>query len=166
LPASPSGIPRASAGAGPFAFGADAILGFYEGEGLACQPPVPSKTAAGWSVTTCKGADPAGRPVAIGLITDDDGALGAGFATVTALPEEDVLEPENAMNGLSGFLGAMLGEAAATQQLPWLAGHLGDEYAETTVGDLTVATYIESPEDPTRIYLEVDGREYLAAPSP
>jgi hypothetical protein len=164
VPASPSGVP-ASAAVGPFAFGPDAILGFYEREGLACQQPVPSKTAAGWSVTTCQGSDPTGRPVAIGLITDEDGALGAGFATVTALPSEDLLDPENAIDGLSGFLAAMLGEEVATQQLPWLAGHLGDEYAETTVGDLTVATYIESPDDPTRIYVEIDGREFLAAPS-
>ena len=51
----------------------------------------------------------------------------------------------------------MLGEASATDQLPWLAGHLGDDYAETTIGDVTVATYIESADDPTRIYVEVDG---------
>jgi hypothetical protein len=164
-PASPSGVPDASPAARPFPFSPDAILGFYEGEGLACQQPVPSKTAAGWNVTTCQGTDVTGRPVAVGLITDQDGGLGAGFATVTALPGEDLLEPENAIDGLSGFLAAMLGEEAATQQLPWLAGHLGDEYAETTVGDLTVATYIESPDDSTRIYLEIDGREYLAAPS-
>ena len=100
------------------------------------------------------------------MITDEDGELGAGFATVTALPDEELLEPAAALDSLSGFLGAMLGEASATDQLPWLAGHLGDDYAETTIGDVTVATYIESADDPTRIYVEVDGPAYLAAPPP
>ena len=162
---SPSDDPTSSGTTGAFPFTAEAIIGFYEGAGLACNPPAPSTTAAGWTVTTCAGNE-AGRPVAIGVITDEDGELGAGFATVTALPDEELLEPAAALDQLSGFLGAMLGEASATEQLPWLAGHLGDDYAETTIGDVTVATYIESADDPTRIYVEVDGPAYLAAPPP
>jgi hypothetical protein len=100
------------------------------------------------------------------VITDESDALGAGFATVTALPDEDLLEPTDAIDTLSGFLGAMLGEEPATELLPWLASHLGDEYAETTLEDVTVATYTESPDDSTRIYLEIDGPAYLAAPPP
>ena len=169
-PATPSGSPSEAPTSSSFdvlfPFTAEAISGFYLGEGLTCEPATPSTTAAGWTVTTCSGADAAGRPVAIGLIADEGGDLGAGFATVTALPDEELLEPTDALDALSGFLGAMLGEDSATELLPWLASQLGNDYAETTVGEITVATYIESPDDPTRIYLEVDGPEYLAAPAP
>ena len=165
-PAPSSSGPVASAAAGPFAFSADAITSFYEGASLECNAPAPSTTAAGWFVRTCQGENADGRPVAIGVITDLSDELGAGFATVTARPDEDLLEPTDAIDTLSGFLAAMLGEEPATELLPWLAGHLGDEYAETTIGEVTVATYTESPDDPTRIYVEVDGPAYLAAPPP
>ena len=161
----PDTRPSSSAGLG-FEFPADAVAGFYETEGLTCGAPTPSRTAAGWFVTTCQGPDGAGRPVTVGLITDDRGTLGAGFAAVTALPEEDVLEPTDALDTLSGFLGAMLGAERASPLLPWLAGHLGNEYDETAAGDTVVATYLESADDPTRIYLEVDGPDYLAAGPP
>ena len=150
----------------PFAFPADSVVGFYEGEGMRCATPVPSTKAAGWTVTTCQGADAAGRPIAVGVVTDPAGRLGNGFASVTALPNADLLEPTDALEMLSGFLGAMLGDAAATDLLPWLAGHLGDEYAATTFGGGTIATYTESADDPTRIYIEVAGPAYLAAPAP
>ena len=155
-----------SPAAGPFAFSANAITSFYENASLGCNPPAPSTTAAGWFVRTCEGENAESRPVAIGVITDESGVLGAGFAAVTALPDEDLLEPTDAIDTLSGFLGAMLGEEPATELLPWLADHLGDEYAETTVGGVTVATYTESADDSTRIYLEIDGPTYLAAPPP
>ena len=142
------------------------MVGFYEGEGMTCAAPVPSTKAAGWTVTTCQGADEAGRPIAVGIVTDPAGRLGNGFASVTALPDADLLEPTDALDMLSGFLGAMLGDAAATDLLPWLAGHLGDEYATTTFGGGTIATYTESADDPTRIYVEVAGPAYLAAPTP
>jgi hypothetical protein len=150
----------------PFAFPADSVVGFYEGEGLTCAAPVPSTKAAEWKVTTCQGADAAGRPIAVGVVTDPAGRLGNGFASVTALPDADLLEPSDALEMLSGFLGAMLGDAAATGLLPWLAGHLGDEYAGTTFGGGTIATYTESADDPTRIYVEVAGPAYLTAPAP
>ena len=150
----------------PFTFPADAVIAFYEGEGLACAPPIPSTKAAGWTVRTCQGTDAAGRPVAVGVVTDPAGRLGNGFASVTALPGADLLEPSDALDMLSGFLGAMLGEAGATDQLQWLAGHLGDAYAETTVGGGRIATYTESADDPTRIYVEVAGPSYLVAPAP
>ena len=159
----PSGTPFADV---PFAFSADAVIGFYEGEGLSCAAPAPSTKAAGWTVRTCQGTDSAGRPLAIGVVTDPAGRLGNGFASVTALPGEDLLEPMDAVDMLSGFLGAMLGDVAATGQLPWLAGHLGDAYAETSLGGGRIATYTESSDDPTRIYVEVAGPGYLAAPAP
>jgi len=150
----------------PFAFPADAVIAFYEGEGLSCAPPIASTKAAGWTVRTCQGTDTAGRPVAVGVVTDPDGRLGDGFASVTALPGADLLEPTDSLDMLSGFLGAMLGEAAAKDQLQWLAGHLGDAYAETTFGGGRIATYTEAADDPTRIYVEVAGPSYLAAPAP
>ena len=150
----------------PFAFAADSVVGFYEDEGMRCAAPVPSTKAAGWTVTTCQGTDAAGRPIAVGVVTDPAGRLGNGFASVTALPDADLLEPTDALDILSGFLGAMLGDAAATDLLPWLAGHLGDQYASTTFGGGTIATYTESADDPTRIYVEVAGPAYLAAPAP
>ena len=162
-PAAPSASPFADV---PFAFPADSVVGFYVSEGMRCAAPVPSTKAAGWTVTTCQGADAAGRPIAVGVVTDPAGRLGNGFASVTALPEADLLEPTDALEMLSGFLGAMLGDAAATDLLPWLAGHLGDEYAATTFGGGTIATYTESADDPTRIYVEVAGPAYLAAPAP
>jgi hypothetical protein len=166
-PASASAEPSASPFADvPFAFPADSVVGFYEGEGMRCTAPAPSTKAAGWSVTTCQGADSAGRPIAVGVVTDPAGRLGNGFASVTALPDADLLEPTDALEMLSGFLGAMLGDAAATDLLPWLAGHLGDAYAATTFGGGTIATYTESADDPTRIYVEVAGPAYLAAPAP
>lgn len=170
-PAAGASSAPASAGASPFAdvpfaFPAESVVGFYEGEGLTCAAPVPSTKAAGWTVTTCQGADAAGHPIAVGVVTDPAGRLGNGFASVTALPDAELLEPTDALDMLSGFLGAMLGDAAATDLLPWLAGHLGDEYAATTFGGGTIATYTESADDPTRIYVEVAGPAYLAAPAP
>jgi hypothetical protein len=150
----------------PFAFPADAVIAFYEGEGLTCGVPFPSTKAANWTVRTCEGTDVAGRPIAVGVVTDQAGKLGDGFASVAALPGEDVLEPTDALDMLSGFLGAMLGDAAATDRLQWLAGHLGDEYAEMDFGGGTIATYTESADDPTRIYVEIAGPSYLAAPAP
>jgi hypothetical protein len=159
----PSASPFAD---GPFAFPAESVIGFYQGEGMTCAAPVPSTKAAGWALQTCQGGDAAGRPIAVGVVTDPAGRLGDGFASVTALPSEDVLEPTVALDMLSGFLGAMLGDPAATDQLQWLAGHLGDTYAEMKVGGGTIATYTESVDDPTRIYVEIAGPSYLAAPAP
>jgi len=150
----------------PFAFPGDLVIEFYEGEGLICSGAVPSTKAAGWSVRTCDGTDPAGRPIAAGVVTDAAGLLGNGFASVTSLPGEDFLDPSDALDMLTGCLGAMLGDAAATDRLPWLADHLGDVYAETTIGDGKIATYTESADDATRIYIEVAGPKYLLAPLP
>jgi hypothetical protein len=167
--ASPSPVvppPTSSPAAGVFAFPADAVLAFYDGAGLSCRDPEPSTKAAGWTAQTCDGMDEAGRLVVVGVVTDPDGVLGDGYASVTALPTEELLQPSDALDHLSGFLGAMLGNEAATELLPWLAGHLGDPYSATTRDEATIATYTESADDATRIYLEVAGPAYLAAPAP
>jgi hypothetical protein len=59
------------------------------------------------------------------------------------------------------MLGAERGEAL----LPWLAAHLGDAYAETTDGDLKVATYIKG-DDHSTLYVELALPSYLGAPRP
>ena len=79
-------------------------------------------------------------------MTDETGMHGAGFASVTALSEEELLEPTDALDTLSGFLGAMLGHGVATELLTWLAGHLGDDYAETRSAGATIATSTEAPD--------------------
>jgi len=161
-----SGAPEPTV-APPFAFSADSVIEFYQSEqGVTCQAAVPSTKARGWSVRTCQWQDAAARQVAIGVVTDPAGQPGDSFASVTALPGEELLAPTAALDTLSGFLGAMIGEGPATGLLSWLAGHLGDEYAETSFGAGRIATYTESGDDPTRIYLEVAGPTYLAAPTP
>ena len=164
---SPSGGPSApTLVSAPFAFPADSVIAFYEGEGLSCAAPIPSTKAAGWRLRTCQGLDAAGRPIAVGVVTDPNGQIGDGFASVTALAGAELLEPTDALDLLSGFLGAMLGDGPATDLLPWLAGHLGDTYAETTFGGGTIATYTESADDPTRIYVEVANPSYVVALPP
>lgn len=74
------------------------------------------------------------------------------------LPPVDALEP------LAAFLGATLGEGQGSELLSWLAGHLGDAYAETTIGGLKVATYTASETDPSRLYVEIANETYLDAP--
>jgi hypothetical protein len=149
-----------------FAFTADAVIDFYETAGFVCQDPQASPGASGWTVTTCGHSDVDGRRLVVGVVRSPQGALGDGFASVTGMSSEDVLSPEAALDHLSGFLGAMLGEVRATPLLPWLAGSMGNVYEETTDRDLRVATYLEPTDDTGTIWLEVAGPDYLAAPTP
>ena len=102
----------------------------------------------------------------MGVVRDPQGTLGDGFARVTAPDGEGVISPEAALDHLSGFLGAMVGDDRATPLLPWLAGSMGNEYEETPDRDLRVATYLEPRDDTRTIWLEVAGPDYLAAPRP
>lgn len=87
------------------------------------------------------------------------------FASVQGTAGETILDPVDALEPLAGFLGVMLGEDAGTAALPWLAGHLGDAYSETTSGAIHIATYTASPDDHSRLYVEVANRAYLDASS-
>jgi hypothetical protein len=78
----------------------------------------------------------------------------------------DVLDPVDAMDPLSGFLGAMLGSDRGGALVEWLAGHAGDAYAETSAGGLRIATYTPSADDHSVIYVELADQGYLAAPRP
>jgi hypothetical protein len=167
--ASPS-EPRASAtptaNTTGFAFAAEDIAAYYESQGFVCVGPQPSTKAKGFTVRTCEKTDEAGRTRTIGLVTDPAGGLANGFASVKGTNAETILAPIDALDPLSGFLGAMLGEEQGTALLPWLASHLGDTYAETTSGPIKVATYTESETDHSALYVEVANPAYLDAPPP
>jgi len=168
----PSPLPSATEIALPtaarsgFAFSADGVIGYYESQGYTCAAPQPSSTAAGHTYRSCAAQDPYGRTLVIGLVTDPDGILADAFASVQGTADEAILAPTAALDPLSAFLGAMLGEDRGSALLIWLAGHLGDEYSETTNADLRVATYTESESDHSRLYVEIANQAYLEAPTP
>jgi hypothetical protein len=149
-----------------FAFSVDGVIGYYQSKSYICNGPLPSTTAAGYLYRSCQAQDPDGRTLVIGLVTDPDGALADAFASVQGTSEETILLPAKALDPLSGFIGAMLGEDRGSALLMWLAGHLGDEYAETTSDDLKVATYTQSESDHSRLYVEIANHSYLVAPTP
>jgi hypothetical protein len=99
-------------------------------------------------------------------VTNASGDLADAYASVQAPSEEPFLEPTDALDHLSGFLGAMLGEVRGTSLLEWLASHLGDAYAQTTIDTLAVATYTQSATDHSRLYLELADQDYINAPTP
>jgi hypothetical protein len=147
-----------------FAFAAEDVVAYYQSQGYACSARQPSTKAAGFFVRSCEKIDDAGRTRVIGVVTDPSGGLANGFASVQGKDTEMFLAPVDALDPLAGFLGAMLGEAQGSALLPWLAGHLGDSYAETTIGPIRIATYTESAEDHSKLYVEVANQAYLDAP--
>jgi hypothetical protein len=147
-----------------FAFAAEDIAAFYQSQGFACSRPQPSAEAAGFMFRTCEQTDEKGRTHVIGLVTDPDGGLANGFASVKGTDAETFLAPIDALDPLAGFLGATLGEDQGSALLTWLASHLGDTYAETTSGPIKVATYTESEDDHSTLYVELANRAYLDAP--
>jgi len=158
-PASASPTPNTTG----FAFAAEDIAAYYETQGYVCSAPQPSTAAAGYTVRSCQALDDAGRTRVIGLVTDPEGGLANGFASVKGTDPETMLAPIDALGPLAGFLGTMLGEAQGTALLTWLASHLGDTYAETTSGPIKVATYTESEDDRSTLYVEVANQAYLDA---
>jgi hypothetical protein len=149
-----------------FAFDAESIIGYYRSVGYACGDWAPSTQAAGYEVSTCRLVDSDGRTRVIGVVTDPGGNVADGFASVQGREEESFLEPTVALGPLAGFLGAMLGEARGSALVPWLAGHLGDEYAETTAADLHVATYLGEGGNRSVLVVEVANDAYLVSPRP
>jgi hypothetical protein len=147
-----------------FAFAADDIAGYYETQGYVCTAQQPSTKAAGFAFRTCQTTDDAGRTRVIGLVTDPAGGLADAFASVEGTDAETILAPIDALDPLSGFLGATLGEEQGTALLTWLASHLGDTYSETMSGPLKVATYTASETDHSTLYVELANRTYLDAP--
>jgi hypothetical protein len=149
-----------------FGYSDEGVIGYYESRGFVCDELQPSATAAGYFYQGCQMGDANGRTLAIGLVTDPSGDLADAYASVQGAANETILEPIDALDHLSGFLGAMLGEERGTSLLAWLAGHLGDAYAETTIDVLVVATYSQSETDHSRLYLELANADYIGAPTP
>jgi hypothetical protein len=149
-----------------FAFAAEDVLAYYESAGYTCTGPSPSTEASGYTVQTCRLVDPAGRTRTVGLVTDPTGALGNAFARIEPAESEDLVEPVDALDPLSGFLGAMLGSERGGALVEWLAGHAGDAYAETSDGGLRIATYTPAENDLSAIYIELADQAYLDAPRP
>jgi hypothetical protein len=167
LPASSQPAASAAAtGTTGFAFAADDIAAYYRTQGYACVAPQPSTKAAGFTFRTCQKTDQAARTQTIGLVTDPAGALADAVASVKAPGGETFLAPLDALDPLLGFLGAILGEEQGAGLLTWLASHLGDTFAQTMSGALKVATYTESADDPSTLYIEVANEAYLDAPAP
>jgi hypothetical protein len=162
-PSEPSASVIPTANTTGFAFAADDIAAYYETQGYACAAPKPSTKAAGYTVLTCQETDAAGRTRVIGLVTDPSGGLANGFASLKGTATETILAPVDALDPLSGFLGATLGEERGTALLTWLASHLGDTYAATTSGPVKVATYTASADDHSTLYVEVANQAYLDA---
>jgi len=148
-----------------FAFDAESVVGYYETQGYECTAERPSTQAAGYRFRTCTVEDANGRTLSVGVVTDADGELADGFASVRGAKAEPILEPTVAFEPLAGFLGAMLGGPDGEALLPWLAGHLGDPYASAPLGDLTIATYTASQDDHSTLYVEIANRAYLDAPT-
>ena len=149
-----------------FAFDPESIVGYYQSIGYACTDTLPSTQAVGYTFRTCELVDPAGRTRVVGVVIDPAGDLGDAFASVTGATGEDILEPSATLDPFAAFLGAVLGGPQGESMLPWLAGNLGNSYASTTVGDLTLATYTNSPEDHSELFVEIASRGYLDAPRP
>jgi hypothetical protein len=170
--ASPTPLPTASQSSLPtpapsgFGFSDEAVIGYYQSRGFECGEIQPSASAVGYQFQACQMTDGDGRTLAIGLVTDPAGELADAYASVQGSSDELILEPAAAMDHLSGFLGAMLGDVRGTSLLEWLAGHLGDDYAQTTIDVLTVATYTRSKTDHSRLYLELANEDYIDAPTP
>ena len=151
---------------GYFAFDAESIVGYYVTLGYTCGPPEPSAQAVGYLHRSCRLVDPEGRTRVVAIVTDPIGDVADAFGSITGTASEAVLDPMVALEPFAAFLGALLGESQGESLLPWLAGNLGEEYATTMLGELTIATYTESPEDHSRLYVEIGNRAFLESPTP
>lgn len=161
--AAPSVIPTSVAG---FAFDPESIVGYYQSIGYSCAERRPSATAAGHEYQSCQLVDPDGRTRSLGIVTDPaDNVADASFS-IRGATGEDVVDPSAVLEPFGAFLGAFLGEDQGTALLPWLAQHLGDAEARTTLGELTIATYTDTPTDFTKLTLELASQAYLDSPAP
>ena len=151
---------------GLFAFDPESIVGYYASIGYTCGAVQPSTQATGFGFQSCLLVDADGRTRAIGIVTDPEDNVADAYASVRGAATESVLDPSAILDPFAAFVGAMLGETRGEALLPWLAGHLGDTSARTTLDELTVATYSESAEDHSKLYVEIATPSYLAAPAP
>ena len=151
---------------GAFAFDPESIVGYYLTLGYTCSDRQPSTEAAGYSFESCQLADGEGRTRTLGIVTDEHDDLADAFFSIRGAEGETVLDPAAVLEPYGAFLGAVLGEAAGTEALPWVASHLGDAFATMTLGELTFAAYTDSPEDHAKLTIEIANQAYLDSPRP
>jgi hypothetical protein len=82
LPSEPPASVSPTANTTGYAFAAEDIAAYYQGQGYACASPQPSTKAAGFTLRTCQETDDAGRTRFVGLVSDPAGGLANGFASV------------------------------------------------------------------------------------
>ena len=167
--AAPIATPAASTAAnlGGFAFPAEQVLNYYESAGFKCEPATPSTLAAGYSVVRCLKADEATKlTTIIALVADENAVMGDAFAGVVGTDGKTSPTPEQAINDLAFFLGAVLGETDGQEAGTWLTEHLGEELAKTAVGDILVATYPGDKDTGLGYYVEVANKAFMDAPTP
>jgi hypothetical protein len=155
--------PSASTG---FAFDPESIVGYFQQLGYACSHRQPSSQAAGHAFESCQLVDADGRTRTLGIVSDPNDDLADAFFSIRGGEGEAVLDPAPVLEPFGAFLGAVLGEAGGTEALPWVAGHLGDAYSTTTIGELTLATYTDAPDDHSALTVEIANQAYLEAPRP
>jgi hypothetical protein len=149
-----------------FVFDPESIVGYFETIGYACTARRASTTAVGHEFQSCQLVDADGRTRTLGIVTDPADNVADAFLSVRGTDAEPVLDPAAVLDPFAAFLGAVLGEEQGTAQLPWVAAHLGDPDARATVGDLTIATYTPTPEDHSKLTVEIATSAYLDAPVP
>jgi hypothetical protein len=149
-----------------FAFDPESIVGYYLTLGYVCTDRQPSAQAVGYLDESCRIVDPDGRTRTLGITTDaNDDTAHASFS-IQGMAGESFLDPAAVLEPFAAFLGAVLGERLGTEALPWLAAHLGDASATTTLGELTLATYTDAPDDHVTLTVEIANRAFLEAPRP
>lgn len=151
---------------GGFAFDPESIVGYYRSIGYGCTERQPSATAAGHQFESCRMVDGAGRTLTLGVVTDPADSVADATFSIRGAVGDTILDPVAVLEPFGSFLGAFLGEEQGTALLPWLAAHLGDADARTTLGELTIATYTDTPEDHSKLTLEIANQAYLDAPAP
>jgi hypothetical protein len=152
---------------GGFAFPAADVIAYYQGVGLACGAPAASTQATGYKVTKCVGTDSAKQlTTVVALVTDPDGVTGDAFAGVLGSDGKTLPKPEDAITGLAFFLGAMLGKTDGTTGSTWLAQHLGEKMAQTTIGGILVATFPGDAATGIGYYVETANQAFIDAPTP
>ena len=167
--AAPTEAPAsASAGDnGGFAFAPADVFAYYKSQGFACQDPEPSGQAARYTIQRCTKEDATnGQLQLIAIVTDPDGVTGDAFAGVLASDGKTVPTPEQSLDHLSGFVGAMLGPDLGMEPGVWLARNLGAETAQTTAGDLVVGTYTQNDSAAVGIFVEIANKAFMDAPAP
>jgi hypothetical protein len=159
--------PSSSADLGGFAFSTDEVFAYYKGVGYECQAPTASTQAAGYTVQRCLLTDDAkGLTTLVALVFTADGVTGNAFAGVLGSDGTTLPTPADSAEMLGGFLGAMLGQERGATAMTWLAQHLGEVSAQTTVGDILVATYSVTDETGAGLYVEVANQAFMDAPTP